>query len=50
MTKNDPDLSRTSSFFRSVLCMVIASSTLLTPMALADHITPVGIICFGAYV
>ena len=29
MTKDDPDLSRTSSFFRSALCMFIASIALL---------------------
>jgi len=47
MTKNHSDLSRTSSFFRSALCMFIASIALLAQTASADLITPVGVIASG---
>ena len=47
MTKNHPDLSQTSSFFRSGLYMFIASIALLAQTASADLITPVGVIASG---
>ena len=47
MTKNHSDLSQTSSFFRSVLYMFIASIALLAQEAFADLITPVGVIASG---
>ena len=47
MTKNHADLSQTSSFFRSVLYMFIASIALLAQTVFADLITPVGVIASG---
>jgi len=47
MTMNHSDLSQTSSFFRSVLYMFIASIAPLAQTAFADFITPVGVIASG---